>query len=150
MAVVIRLKRGGRRNRPHYRITVTDTRFPRDGRIIENLGHYDPIATREDLQLSLNVERAKHWVSKGALPSETVRSILERNGVYEGHEPPKKRDRSGRKKVTKTRTARRAAQRVRDERRKKPAAVAKQRAKARAAATAEAAASSASAESSES
>ncbi len=147
MAVVIRMKRGGRRNRPHYRITVADSRFPRDGRIIENLGFYDPIATREELQLSLDLERAKYWVSKGAQPSETVHSILKRNGVYEGQEPPKPRKRPGRKKATKTRVARRAAGRVRDQRRKKPAKVTKQRARERAAAAAAAPAATESSES---
>ena len=102
MAVVIRMKRSGRRNRPCYRISVADGRAPRDGRTLENLGVYDPASSKEELRLTLNTERARHWVDQGALPSETVRSIFKRLGVYEGKAPPAKRDRSGRKRDTKT------------------------------------------------
>lgn len=111
MAVVIRMKRTGRRNRPCYRINVTDARSPRDGRFIETLGLYDPISKELDAQVKLDVERAKHWIRQGALPSETVRSILKKNGVYEGMPAPKARKRTGRKTVTnkrKRRIARRA------------------------------------------
>ena len=117
MSVVIRMKRTGRRNRPCYRISVADRRAPRDGATLENLGLYDPIASKQEAQLTLNVERAKHWVSVGAQPSETVRSIFKRNGVYEDASAPKKRDRSGRKKPTKTRERRKAAKQARTERR---------------------------------
>lgn len=112
MAVVIRMKRTGRRNRPCYRISVADRRWPRDGRTLETLGLYDPIARDAERQATLDVERARHWLQAGALPSETVRSLFLRMGVYEGGAPPvrKKRDRSGRKKVTATRTRRVAAQ----------------------------------------
>jgi small subunit ribosomal protein S16 len=109
MAVVIRMKRSGRRNRPCYRITVADSRAPRDGRVLESLGLYDPIAPDKEAQVVLDVERAKHWVAAGAQPSETGYSIFKRNGVYEGASEPKKRDRSGRKKKTKTRERRDAA-----------------------------------------
>ncbi len=108
MAVVIRMKRTGRRNRPCYRISVADRALPRDGRTLETLGTYDPASPKPELRLSLNVERARHWLSKGALPSETVRSIFKRQGVYEGAAPPKIRRRPGRKKVT-ARHARREA-----------------------------------------
>jgi small subunit ribosomal protein S16 len=84
MAVVIRMRRTGRRNRPCYRIAVTDSRKPRDGRSIETLGLYDPVAPRAELRLKLDGERARHWIEKGARPSETVNSILRREGVYEG------------------------------------------------------------------
>ncbi len=98
MAVVIRMKRTGRKNAPCYRISVADRRFPRDGRTLETLGVYDPISPVPDLRLKLNVERARHWVEKGALPSDTVRSIFRREGVYDGlPEEKKKRDRAGRK-----------------------------------------------------
>lgn len=117
MTVVIRMKRTGRRNRPCYRISVADRRAPRDGATLENLGLYDPIAATKEAQLTLDVERAKHWVAAGAQPSETVYSIFKRNGVYEGAPQPKKRDRSGRKKKTKTRERRDAAKQVRAERR---------------------------------
>ena len=85
MAVVIRMKRTGRRNRPSYRISVADGRAPRDGRTLDNLGFYDPVSPVADLRLKLDVERARHWVQHGAQPSETVESIFRRAGVYEGH-----------------------------------------------------------------
>lgn len=108
MVVVIRMKRSGRLNRPSYRISVADSRSPRDGRTIESLGHYEPIAPVKEKQLSLNVERARYWVEHGAQPSETVRSIFKRMGVFGEPKPKVRRDRSGRKKDTKTK-ARRAA-----------------------------------------
>ena len=111
MSVVIRMKRTGRRNRPCYRISVADSRSPRDGRTLDTLGLYDPISKAADKETTLDVERARHWLSNGAQPSDTVRSIFKRMGVFEGLEvEPKKRDRSGRKLETKTTTTRRAAQ----------------------------------------
>ncbi|MCP3915040.1 MAG: 30S ribosomal protein S16 [bacterium] len=112
MAVVIRMKRTGRRNRPCYRISVADSRFPRDGRTLETLGLYDPVSSQKDKQTTLDVDRARHWIGAGALPSETVRSIFKRMGVYEDEfalGQGKKRDRSGRKKATKKGTVRKAA-----------------------------------------
>lgn len=120
MAVVIRMKRTGRRNRPCYRISVADSRFPRDGRVLETLGLYDPIAGDKDRQVTLNVERAQHWLSEGATPSETVASIFKRQGVFTGefalaakHKP---RKRPGRKKVTAKSTRRKADKAGRAER----------------------------------
>jgi small subunit ribosomal protein S16 len=139
MTVVIRMKRTGRRNRPCYRISVADQRAPRDGSTLENLGLYDPIAARPEARLTLDVERAKHWISVGAQPSETVRSIFKRQGVYAGAAAKEKRDRSGRKRTTKTGERRAAAQRARSERKAerrknrpkaKPKADAKAKAKA--------------------
>ena len=106
MAVVIRMKRTGRRNRPCYRITVADSRSPRDGKFIENLGLYDPVSPNTEAQVTLDVERAKHWLSQGATPSDTVRSILKKNGALEGLPEPKRRKRTGRRKVTAKRTKR--------------------------------------------
>lgn len=117
MSVVIRMKRTGRRNRPCYRISVADRRAPRDGATLETLGLYDPIAAKTEAQLTLDVERAKHWIAAGALPSETVYSIFKRNGVYADAAPKKKRDRSGRKKKTKTGERRKVAKQARVERR---------------------------------
>jgi ribosomal protein S16 len=77
--VVMRMKRMGRTHRPFYRINVMDKRAPRDGRVIEELGWYDPVAP-EDRQVSLNVERVDYWLSVGAQPSDTVRSLLRKNG----------------------------------------------------------------------
>ena len=107
MAVVIRMKRTGRKNRPCYRISVADSRSPRDGRILETLGLYDPIAKDEEKQVTLNVERAQHWLTAGAKPSETVHSIFKRQGVYVGDldrakTTAKVRRRPGRKKTTST------------------------------------------------
>ena len=115
MVVVIRMKRTGRKNRPCYKISVSDSRFKRDGRTIEDLGLYDPISAKTDKQVQFDIERAKAWVAQGAQPSDTVRSIFKRAGVFGDVTLPKNkpvRDRSGRKKDTKTK-ARRAA---RDER----------------------------------
>ena len=77
--VVLRLKRMGRRHRPFYRINAMDRRSPRDGRVIEQLGWYDPIAP-DDRQLSINVDRIDYWLSVGAQPSSTVASLLRRVG----------------------------------------------------------------------
>ena len=76
MAVKIRLRRVGTKNVPCYRIVVADGRSPRDGRFIENIGTYDP--KNQKREYTINIERAKHWIQKGAQPSETVRSILKR------------------------------------------------------------------------
>ncbi len=78
--VVLRLKRMGRRHRPFYRLSAMDKRSPRDGRVIEELGWYDPIAN-EDRQLSINTERVAYWLSVGAQPSRTVTSLLRRAGL---------------------------------------------------------------------
>lgn len=74
--VRIRMQRLGRRNRPFYRINAVDKRVRRDGKVIENLGWYDPIASDESKQLSLNHDRIKYWLSVGAQPSDTVRDFL--------------------------------------------------------------------------
>ena len=102
MSVVIRMKRTGRSNRPCYRISVADSRFPRDGRTIETLGLYDPISPNPEARVTLNVERAKHWISVGAQPSDTVRSILMRHDVFADQPAKKKRTRPGRNRQTKT------------------------------------------------
>ena len=78
--VVLRLKRFGRTHRPFYRICVMDKRAAVKGRAIEEIGWYDPIAP-EDKQFSVNVERAEHWLSVGAQPSDTVRDLLRKNNV---------------------------------------------------------------------
>ncbi len=106
MAVVIRMRRTGRRNRPCYRINVADSRSPRDGAFLETLGVYDPICKDQEQQVTLDVERAKHWLSVGALPSDTVHSIFKGQNVYEGQNKSKPRSRKGRAAVTKTRTRR--------------------------------------------
>jgi len=81
VAVKLRLKRFGRRNRPFFRLNAMDSRAPRDGKVIEQLGWYDPRAQEADRQLSLKRERIQYWLSVGAQPSNTVRDLLKRNGV---------------------------------------------------------------------
>lgn len=138
MAVVIRMRRTGRRNRPSYRITVADSRSPRDGRLVENLGVYDPLNPDEQKQVSFDVERAKYWVGQGAKPSETVNSLFQRAKVYEGRSKPEPRDRSGRKKDTATGTRR---QKVKAERKSRKEARYNERVTAKRAAAKAAAAS---------
>jgi small subunit ribosomal protein S16 len=77
MAVSIRLRREGAKNRPYYKIVVTDSRSPRDGKFIEMIGTYDPKIRGNNS--SLNIARAEYWISKGAQPSDTVRSLIKRN-----------------------------------------------------------------------
>ena len=76
MAVSIRLRREGAKNRPYYRVVVADSRSPRDGKFIEILGTYDPKLTGQNS--SFSVERAEYWISKGAQPSDTVRSLIKK------------------------------------------------------------------------
>ena len=78
MAVRIRCKRMGRKNRPFYRICVFDSRTRRDGRSIEDIGTYDVMAKDDNLVYSLKVDRIKYWLSVGAKPSETVASIIKK------------------------------------------------------------------------
>jgi len=75
VSVKIRLKRMGTKKRPYYRIVVLDTRKPRDGRAIEEVGFYHPIEV-EDKQLSVQEDRVKEWLEKGAKPSDTVKRLL--------------------------------------------------------------------------
>jgi small subunit ribosomal protein S16 len=111
MAVVIRLKRMGRRNHPTYRIAVADSQRPTDGRTLENLGVYDPIHPRPEFREKINVERARHWLSVGAKPSHTVQDILKRAGAFEGVAAKPKRKRDGRATET-SKAKRRAALKV--------------------------------------
>lgn len=81
MAVRLRLKRMGRRHRPFYRVTAVDRRKPRDGRVIEELGHFDPLQTDGSKQITLNTERIEYWLSVGAQPSDTVRGLIKRHAA---------------------------------------------------------------------
>ena len=78
--VKLRLRRMGAKKRPSYRIVAADSRSPRDGAFIETVGYYDPIT--EPATINVNVERARHWIGVGAQPTDTVRSLLTRAGVY--------------------------------------------------------------------
>lgn len=77
--VKIRLRRMGAKKAPYYRIVVADSSCPRDGRFIEEIGTYDPMA--ESDKLSVNMERAKYWIANGAQPTDTVRGLLKKANV---------------------------------------------------------------------
>ncbi len=79
MAVKIRLKRMGAKKAPFYRIVVSDSRTPRDGRFIEEIGFYNPLTDPGEIQI--NAERAQYWLGNGAQPSDTVRALLKKSGV---------------------------------------------------------------------
>ena len=81
MAVKIRMTRLGRRHRPFFRINAIDSRTPRDGRILEKLGHYDPLENDKEKQIVLDVERVRFWLDNGAVPSDTVSDMLLKLGI---------------------------------------------------------------------
>ncbi|HEX4795380.1 MAG TPA: 30S ribosomal protein S16 [Humisphaera sp.] len=81
MAVKLRLKRMGRTNAAFYRLSAIDSRSPRDGRVIEELGYYNPREKEQTKQFVAKLDRCKDWLDKGAVPSETVSSLLKRSGV---------------------------------------------------------------------
>jgi len=84
MATSIRLSRGGSKKRPYYKIVVTDSRSPRDGKFIERIGSYNPLLAKGDeKRIIIDVERAKHWVSVGAQPTDRVARFLDAAGVKE-------------------------------------------------------------------
>ena len=83
--IKIRLRRMGAKKRPSYRIVVAESSAPRDGKFIEIIGTYDPLT--EPSTVRLNEERAKHWLSVGAQPSDTVSDILRRHGLIAGDAP---------------------------------------------------------------
>ena len=81
MAVKIRLKKTGRKNRPSYRIVATDARAKRDGEELEVLGHYDPRAADKEKQVAIDRDRVQYWLGVGAQPTETVAGMLRRAGI---------------------------------------------------------------------
>ncbi len=85
MAVKIRMTRMGRRHRPFFRINAIESRAPRDGRVLEKLGHYDPLEKDTEKQIVINRERVEHWLGQGAVPSDTVAQILARHGIKTKH-----------------------------------------------------------------
>ena len=85
MAVRIRMKQMGRRHRPFYRVCVSDGRAPRDGRVIEEVGYYDPMVNETDARAVLNGERIDYWLSVGAQPSEKVRVLIKKYGTSGTH-----------------------------------------------------------------
>jgi small subunit ribosomal protein S16 len=82
MAMKIRLARGGSKKRPFYRIVAADSRMPRDGRYIERLGTYDPLLPRDnENRVKMDVERVKHWLERGAEPTDRIARMLEAAGL---------------------------------------------------------------------
>ena len=79
MAVKIRLRRMGAKKNPFYRIVVADSRFPRDGRFIEEIGYYNPM--EEPSVVKVDPEKAKKWMQNGAQPTDTVRTLFKKHGV---------------------------------------------------------------------
>lgn len=79
MAVKIRLRRMGAKKAPFYRIVVADSRYPRDGRFIEEIGTYNPLT--DPATVNVDADRAQEWIKKGAQPTDTVRGILKKAGV---------------------------------------------------------------------
>ncbi len=79
MAVKIRLRRMGAKKAPFYRIVVADSRYPRDGRFIEEIGTYNPVATPSEIKV--DAEKAKQWIANGAQPTDTVKALLKKEGV---------------------------------------------------------------------
>lgn len=85
MAVVIRMKRMGRKHRAFYRICAADKRSPRDGRVIEAIGTYDTSVPETDARCTFDTARLEHWLSKGALPSDAVRVLIKKYGPNGTH-----------------------------------------------------------------
>lgn len=85
MAVRIRMKRMGRKSRPFYRLCAIDQRSPRDGRVLEELGHYDPMCKEVDARAVLNGPRIDYWISVGAQPSENADVLIKKYGTNGSH-----------------------------------------------------------------
>ena len=84
MAVAIRLSRGGAKKRPYYRIVVSDSRAPRDGKYLEQIGTYNPMLPKDDEgRLKIDEDRARHWLGVGAVPSDRVARFLDKAGIVE-------------------------------------------------------------------
>ncbi len=79
MAVKIRLRRMGQKKAPFYRIVVADSRYPRDGRFIEQIGHYNPMT--DPAEVVVDAEKATQWIKNGAQPTETVRALLKKQNI---------------------------------------------------------------------
>lgn len=79
MAVKIRLRRVGAKKAPFYRVVVADSKFPRDGRFIEEIGIYDPLKTPAEVHI--DSDKAKQWIKNGAQPTDTVKALLKKNGI---------------------------------------------------------------------
>ena len=81
MAVKMRLRRLGAKKAPFYRVVVADSRFPRDGRFIEEIGYYNPLTNPAEIKI--DAEKAKKWISNGAQPTDTVKALLKKSGIVD-------------------------------------------------------------------
>ncbi len=88
MAVKLRLKRGGSKQRPFYRIVAADARSPRDGRFIDTIGTYNPIPA--EYEVNIDEEKAMYWLTNGAQPTDTVRNLLSKKGIMAKYAESKK------------------------------------------------------------
>ena len=88
MAVKLRLKRGGSKQRPFYRIVAADARSPRDGRFIDSIGTYNPIPA--EYEVNIDEEKAMYWLTNGAQPTDTVRNLLSQKGIMAKYAESKK------------------------------------------------------------
>ncbi|MBQ7541307.1 MAG: 30S ribosomal protein S16 [Clostridia bacterium] len=79
MAVKIRLRRMGAKKAPFYRVVVADSRYPRDGRFIEEIGTYNPL--KEPAEVKIDAEKAQQWIKNGAQPTDTVKALFKKNGI---------------------------------------------------------------------
>ncbi len=79
MAVKIRLRRTGAKKAPSYRVVVADSRYPRDGRFIEEIGYYDPL--QDPVVIKIDAEKAANWIANGAQPTDTVKALLKKAGI---------------------------------------------------------------------
>lgn len=156
MAVKIRMKKMGRTHRPFFRICAMDSRVPRDGRVIEELGTYDPMIKETDARVNLKADRVDYWLSVGAQPSEKVKVLIKKYGTNGSHLDAQQqaKDRIGGRKAAEiakaqsqaAEAAEADAKRAEEEAKAKAEAEAKAAAEAEAAANAEAEATDASAE----
>ncbi|MGD2093437.1 MAG: 30S ribosomal protein S16 [Phycisphaerales bacterium] len=144
MAVKIRMTRMGRRHRPFFRINAIESSAPRDGVVLEKLGHYDPIEKDSEKQVVLNRERVEYWLGKGAIPSDSVSQILLRKGIKHKYAEVKAARRSKAKALAKakgklfTKAQRVAAQKEAEAKAKEAEEKAKAEAEAKAKAEAQA------------
>lgn len=81
MAVKIRMTRMGAKKKPFYRVVVADSRAPRDGKFIDQIGHYNPLVETD--QVKLDAEKAQYWLEKGAQPTDTVKALFKKHGIYD-------------------------------------------------------------------
>ena len=81
MAVKIRLRRMGAKKAPFYRVVVADSRYPRDGRFIEEIGYYNPM--REPAEIKIDAEKAQKWIANGAQPTDTVKALLKKSNIVD-------------------------------------------------------------------